>query len=163
MFHSLCTPAFLYLGFGLAHVLLTIFKLNYMQGLKYFLFTILGTTVLNYICEKQLNYISWLLILVPFLLMGGSVLKDNLNAMFEDRKTNRMKEMHRNSDIVLYHDHGEDIGKYKHGVGIRKQDTKPGEAIEEKRNYNYQLDKQDTQYNGTNPMRFIRDQRLVSY
>ena len=115
MFHSLCTPAFLYLGFGLVHVLINIFKLNHMEGLKYFLFTILGTTILNYLCEKQLTFLSWLLILVPFLLMAGVVLKDRLNKMFEERKVKTMKEMHRNSDIVLYHDHGEDIGKYNHG------------------------------------------------
>ena len=160
MFHSLCTPAFLFLGFGLVHVILGIFNLNYMLGLKYFLFTLLGTTILNFICEKQLTYLSWILILVPFLVMSGTVLKDKLNVMFEDRKANRMKEMKRNSDIVLYHDHGEDIGNYKHGVGIRKQDIKPGEPIDEKRNYKFQL---DTQYDGTNPMRFIRDQRLMSY
>ena len=160
MFHSLCTPAFLYLGFGLVHVLINIFKLNHMEGLKYFLFTILGTTILNYLCEKQLTFLSWLLILVPFLLMAGVVLKDRLNKMFEERKVKTMKEMHRNSDIVLYHDHGEDIGKYKHGVGIRKQDTEPGQPIDQKRNYKFKL---DTEYDGTNPMRFIRDQRLMSY
>ena len=160
MFHSLCTPAFLYLGFGLVHVFINIFKLNHMEGLKYFLFTILGTTILNYLCEKQLTFLSWLLILVPFLLMAGVVLKDRLNKMFEERKVKTMKEMHRNSDIVLYHDHGEDIGKYKHGVGIRKQDTQPGEPIDQKRNYKFKL---DTEYGGTNPMRFIRDQRLMSY
>ena len=53
MFHSLCTPAFLYLGFGLVHVLINIFKLNHMEGLKYFLFTILGTTILNYLPENN--------------------------------------------------------------------------------------------------------------
>lgn len=154
MFYSLCPPAFLFLLFGMVHIILAIFNLNYMIGLKYFLLTMLFTTILNYICEKQLSFISWLLILVPFLIMTGTVLKDKLDVMFQERKAKRRKEMARNSDIVLYHEHGEDINKYNHGVGIA------GEPIDEKRNYKFDL---DSQYNGINPIRFIRDQRLMSY
>ena len=116
----------------------------------------LFTTILNYICEKQLSFISWLLILVPFLIMTATVLKDKLDVMFQERKA-KEEEMDRNSDIVLYHEHGEDINKYNHGVGIRKE---RGEPIDEKRNYKFDL---DSQYNGINPIRFIRDQRLMSY
>ena len=160
MFNSLCPPAFLFLLFGMVHIILAIFNLNYMIGLKYFLLTLLFTTILNYICEKQLSFISWLLILVPFLIMTGTVLKDKLDVMFQERKAKRRKEMDRNSDIILYHDHGQDINNYNHGVGIRKDDTIAGEPIDEKRNYKFDL---DSQYNGINPIRFIRDQRLLSY
>ena len=52
-----CPPAFLFLLFGMVHIILAIFNLNYMIGLKYFLLTLLFTTILNYICEKQLSFI----------------------------------------------------------------------------------------------------------
>lgn len=186
MFQSLCTPAFLYLGFGLIHVVFTIFKSKIFTALKYFLSTILGTTILNYLCEKQLTFLSWLFILIPFLIFAIMVLLDKSKEMQQKRleaekeKADSLaNDIRMNSDIILYHDHGPGSNHqhYKHGVGVddNVRDLKDTVSINkineydlnngfdlnnERRNYEFDF---DTQYNGTNPMRFIRDQRLMSY
>ena len=111
--------------------------------------------------ERNMTVISWILIIVPFVLMSSFVLIAKFKEMREESKAKKINKINRNRDIVLYHDHGEDYDKYNHGIGIREQQHTPGESIEEKRNYKYEIKK--TNFDGINQMRFIRDQRLSTY
>ena len=161
MIQTLCTPAFIYLIFGIAHIILSIFNSAYGMAMKQFLMTLLFTSLLNMLCERNMTIISWLLIVVPFILMSVMVLSAKFKEMREDSKAKKINKINRNRDIVLYHDHGPDYDKYNHGIGIREEEHMPGESIEEKRNYKYEI--KNTEYNGINQMRFIRDQRLSTY
>lgn len=161
MINKLCTPAFIYLIFGIAHIIMSIFNSAYFMAMKQFLMTLLFATLLNMLCERNMSVISWILIVIPFVLMSGFVLVAKFKEMREDNKLKKVNKINRNRDIVLYHDHGEDYDKYNHGIGIREQQHTPGESIEEKRNYKYEIKK--TNFDGINQMRFIRDQRLSTY
>ena len=155
MFESLCAPALIFMIFGIAHVILSMFKLNNMIAMKQFLMTLLFTTLLNFLCERNLGIISWILISIPFFIMAFSTII--LIFTYLSNKSGNKKSCGR--DIVLYHDHGPDYDEYNHGLGDRSGD-KAGKSIEEERNYKYDL---DTSFNGVNEMRFIRDQRLSTY
>ena len=126
-----------------------------------------------------------------------------------------LMKLNKNSDIILYHDHGDSSAHphYKHGKAFNENDLEEYEKIlkkdnsklektvpiDNKRNYVYDLDPvisggsssggfqprssevadpsfipeltQDNDvysekystFNGVNNMRFIRDQRLISY
>ena len=156
MFESLCPPALIFLVFGLAHVILSIFKVNNMLAMKQFLMTLLFTTLLNFLCERNLNIVSWILIAIPFFIMAFSVLNKKIS---EYREKSKLTNTHNKRDIILYHDHGEDYDDYNHGIGDRSIDE-AGKPIDEERNYKYDL---DSSFDGINQMRFIRDQRLSTY
>ena len=164
MIQTLCTPAFIYLIFGIAHIILSIFNSAYGMAMKQFLMTLLFTSLLNMLCERNMTIISWVLIVVPFVIMAVIVLLAKFKEMREDSKARKLNKINRNRDIVLYHDHGPDYDNYKHGIGIRDENElkhTTGESIEEKRNYKYEIP--NTEYDGINQMRFIRDQRLSTY
>ena len=69
MFTEICSPALIYLIFGLVHVFMAIFGQKFSLAIKEFLMTILFTIALNYLCENDLGLISWLFIFIPFILM----------------------------------------------------------------------------------------------
>lgn len=223
MFNSLCFPAIIFLIYGLVNIFLAIFKLSNKLALQHFLTTILGTTVLNFFCEKGLSYISWLVILVPFFIIAMTTAYEKMKEYDNDRKRDMLMKLNKNSDIILYHDHGDSGNNphYKHGKAFDEDDLVEYEKIlkkndstlvktvpiDNKRNYKYNLDpvitgdssggfqpgdssggfqprnsnipdpsfipeltkKNDVYsekysiYSGTNNMRFIRDQRLISY
>lgn len=164
MFNQICTPALIYLIFGLTHIFIAMFNQYYSLAMKEFLMTLLFTVILNFLCESGLTALSWAFIFIPFILMTVFIvilLTKNI-----DPKTGEMIEREKvnappNSDIVLYHDHGSDYDtdSHKHGVGVRQQ-HEIANPIEEKRNYRYEL---DTEYGGDIEVRHIRDQRLNSY
>ena len=89
-----------------------------------------------------------------------------------------------NSDIVLYHDHGKEYDNLNHGIGIRNQHEIANDIMDEKRNYEFNLDNghrasralygsentqnifqldKFTHYGGDIDMRHVRDQRLSNY
>ena len=162
MINNLCVPAFIFLIFSIAYIILSIFNSAYGMALKQFLMTLLFTTLLNVLCERNMSIISWILIVIPFAIMIFTTLSSKLGEMRERGKAEKINKINRNRDIVLYHDHGQDYDNYNHGIGIREEQHMPGESIEEKRNYKYEMTN-NTEYDGINQMRFIRDQRLSTY
>jgi hypothetical protein len=185
----------IYLIFGLAHVFMAIFGQKFSIAIKEFLMTILFTIALNYLCENDLGLISWLFLFIPFILMTVFVIVLLTNSIdprsgdiIERKEENKYSP---NSDIVLYHDHGAEYDNLKHGIGIRNQHEIANDIINEKRNYEFDLDgsghraseaiyddenKQNekitenifqldkfTHYGGDIDMRHVRDQRLSSY
>lgn len=165
MFSQICTPALIYLLFGLTHVFMAIFGQKFGIAIKEFLMTLLFTIALNYLCENDLGLISWLFLFIPFILMTVFVIIllsnsiDPRNGKVIDRKD--QNKYAPNSDIVLYHDHGVEYDHFKHGLGIRNK-HEIAQSIDEKRNYKYELDK-NTSYGGDLEMRHVRDQRLSGY
>ena len=85
LFNSLCTPAQLYLGMSVLAVLTqcyqnvgnpNVFACGLMKAstpinnIFYIAFEILGWTyLLNILCKKGYNQLSWLLVLLPFIAM----------------------------------------------------------------------------------------------
>jgi hypothetical protein len=67
---ELCAPAIIYLIFSIAQILIDTFKGMYNTALMKIIVTILITFLLQILCERGLNIISWIIVFVPFILMS---------------------------------------------------------------------------------------------
>lgn len=67
---DLCPPAIIYLIFSIAQVLIDTFKGMYNTALMKIVVTILITFLLQILCERGLNIISWIIVFIPFILMS---------------------------------------------------------------------------------------------
>jgi len=69
-FSKYCTPAQLYLALGAIGIIMAFFK-NYSIEtlLTNSLFLVLWAWVLNWLCSKGFKAISWILVLLPFIMM----------------------------------------------------------------------------------------------
>ena len=55
MINKLCTPAFIYLIFGIHYIIMSIFNSAYFMAMKQFLMTLLFATLLNMLCERNMT------------------------------------------------------------------------------------------------------------
>ena len=73
-FSKLCTPAMIYFVLGVISLILL-----FSQGALLFsllikaIFVVVWTWLLNYLCSKGYSIISWILVLLPFILMLGLI------------------------------------------------------------------------------------------
>lgn len=67
--NSICSPAIIYLAFSLTHILIDMFTQRYNTALIRFVIMIVFTILLNILCERGLNIISWFLVFIPFIMM----------------------------------------------------------------------------------------------
>jgi len=70
---KLCAPAILYLVLA-AIALIFSMKLSFLTIFIHVIFIGVWTFILNWICKKGLTWVSWLLVLLPYLFMGLIVL-----------------------------------------------------------------------------------------
>ncbi len=86
-FSKYCTPAQLYLVLGAIGIIGTLFK-NYgiWTLLTQALFLVIWTWVLNWLCSKGFKAISWILVLLPFImgLFAYFFTKDVATESFDD-------------------------------------------------------------------------------
>lgn len=72
--NTLCTPAHIYLILAIISLIIGAFyKLNLGAFIMKGLWIILWTYLLNYLCRKGHSTISWILVLIPFLLIIGGI------------------------------------------------------------------------------------------
>jgi len=69
MINNLCSPAILYVGFSLIHIIIDTYKELYYAALFKFFAMILFTIILNLLCERGLGIISWVIVFIPFIFM----------------------------------------------------------------------------------------------
>jgi hypothetical protein len=67
---ELCAPAIIYLIFSIAQILIDTFKGMYNTALIKAIVMILITFLLQILCERGLNIISWIIVFIPFILMS---------------------------------------------------------------------------------------------
>lgn len=66
---SLCTPAMIYFVISIIYLIINIFtNFNIMSMVIRLLVILVWTWLLNFLCTKGFTVISWLLIIVPFLM-----------------------------------------------------------------------------------------------
>jgi hypothetical protein len=86
-FSKYCTPAQLYLVLGAIGIIVSFFK-NYSveTNLMNALFLVIWTWVLNWLCSKGFSAISWILVLLPFIMVLFTYffVKDVAKEAFED-------------------------------------------------------------------------------
>jgi hypothetical protein len=66
---NLCAPAIIYLIFSTTQILIDTFKGLYNTAVVKVIVTIMVTLLLNILCEKGLNIVSWIIVFIPFMLM----------------------------------------------------------------------------------------------
>ncbi len=69
MIEKICAPALLYLGFSLTQIIIDIFKGYKNVAFFKFIVMVIMTLLLNILCSRGLNIISWLIVFIPFILM----------------------------------------------------------------------------------------------
>ena len=66
---SLCMPALIYLIYFVSHVLIDVYRGEYVLAVVEILIGIMVTFLLNMLCANQMDIVSWVIVSVPFILM----------------------------------------------------------------------------------------------
>ena len=66
-FTSLCTPALIYFVFFITHALIAMFQDNYKHALLQTLLGLLMTMLLQLLCLRKMDIISWIIVFIPFI------------------------------------------------------------------------------------------------
>ena len=67
--NNICSPAIIYLGFSLTQIIIDIYKTMYNTAFLKFIVSIVFTVILNILCDRGLNIISWIIVFIPFIFM----------------------------------------------------------------------------------------------
>lgn len=67
---SICTPALIYLVFSITQIIVDTGKGLYNTAFLKLIVTFIFTIFLNYLCERGLGVISWVIVFIPFILMS---------------------------------------------------------------------------------------------
>ena len=67
---SICTPALIYLVFSIVQIIIDTGKGLYNTAFLKLVVTFLFTIFLNYLCERGLGVVSWIIVFIPFILMS---------------------------------------------------------------------------------------------
>ena len=69
MIRTLCTPAIIYLMFSITHIIIDIYAGMFQSALMKFSISIIISVLLNYLCNNNMQVVSWIIVFIPFLLM----------------------------------------------------------------------------------------------
>jgi hypothetical protein len=67
---SICSPALIYLVFSITQIIVDTGKGLYNTAFLKLIVTFIFTIFLNYLCERGLGVVSWIIVFVPFILMS---------------------------------------------------------------------------------------------
>jgi len=66
---SLCAPSIIYLIFSITQILIDLYKGLYNTAFMKVIVASMVTLLLNILCEKGLDFVSWFIVFIPFILM----------------------------------------------------------------------------------------------
>lgn len=66
---QLCAPAIIYLIFSITQILIDTYNGLYNTAFMKFIVMVMVTFLLQILCQRGLNIISWIIVFVPFILM----------------------------------------------------------------------------------------------
>ena len=67
---NICAPALIYLVFTLTQVLIDIYKKYYNVAITKFIQMVVFTLLLNILCKRGMTFLSWIIVLIPFIFMS---------------------------------------------------------------------------------------------
>jgi hypothetical protein len=67
---NLCSPAIIYLLFSITQILIDAYHKLYNAASMKFIVMIMVTIVLQILCERGLNVVSWMIVFIPFIFMS---------------------------------------------------------------------------------------------
>ena len=68
-FTDLCSPALIYMIFSLVQIVLDTIKGEYNTAFMKSWVAVIFTILLNYLCSRGLDIISWIIVFIPFIMM----------------------------------------------------------------------------------------------
>ena len=75
-FSHLCTPAKIYFAIAVISIIFALINgVSFMVVFMKLIFAFIWTFVLNLLCEKDFTYISWFLVLLPYIIILLTMLK----------------------------------------------------------------------------------------
>jgi hypothetical protein len=75
-FSKLCTPAKIYFAIAVVATIIALFSgASLMMAFWKLLFAFIWTYILGWLCKKGYNYISWFLVLLPYIAIGLAMLE----------------------------------------------------------------------------------------
>ena len=66
---KLCSPALLYLVLATIALVFNFMQFSLLSGVIHIVFVLLWTFILNWICSKGYKWVSWLLVVLPYVFM----------------------------------------------------------------------------------------------
>lgn len=66
---TLCAPAIIYVIFSITQVIIDLYRGYFNTALVKFFVMIMITLLLNILCERGLDVVSWFIVFIPFILM----------------------------------------------------------------------------------------------
>ena len=66
---QLCSPAIIYLLFSITQIIIDLFKGLRNTAMMKTIVAIIVTLLLNILCQRGLNVVSWIIVFIPFILM----------------------------------------------------------------------------------------------
>jgi hypothetical protein len=70
IFDTICAPALIYLVFTLTQVIIDIYKKYYNVAITKSIQMVIFTLLLNILCKRGMSYLSWIIVLIPFIFMS---------------------------------------------------------------------------------------------
>ena len=67
---TICSPALIYLVFSITQIIVDTGKGLYNTAFLKLIVTFLFTIFLNYLCDRGLGVVSWIIVFIPFILMS---------------------------------------------------------------------------------------------
>jgi hypothetical protein len=67
---NICAPALIYLVFTLTQVIIDIYKKVYNIAITKAIQMVVFTLLLNILCKRGMTFLSWILVLIPFIFMS---------------------------------------------------------------------------------------------
>lgn len=67
---SICSPALIYLVFSIVQIIIDTGKGLYNTAFLKMIVSFIFTIFLNYLCQRGLSVISWIIVFIPFILMS---------------------------------------------------------------------------------------------
>lgn len=135
VFTDLCPPALIYLLFSITQVVIDTVKGLYNTALIKIWVAVIFTILLNYLCQRGLGIISWLIVFVPFILM--TLVVSILLLMFGlDPSTGKIKlgknDKKKQHKQHKHHKHGTNFPEHKHHKNGKKLEDEKVDVGEDK-------------------------------
>jgi uncharacterized Rmd1/YagE family protein len=70
---GLCTPALVSLFLGTVSMLLNCTRVSILTSILHLIVTVIWALFLDFLCEKGFTFLSWFLVLLPYLLVFFSI------------------------------------------------------------------------------------------
>lgn len=91
---NLCAPAIVYLVFLVCQILIDLFHQNHDDMLAKSIVAVLVTLLLNALCERNLEFVSWMFVFIPLIFMTiMSIVLFNLSSSPVDKLDFRVERL----------------------------------------------------------------------